>query len=78
MTGTGATATRAEASLRGRYPPRSDFAAAGVAISRPCIVVDMDNVILAWYLPGILSDSRQVNIIICLISAAILMRFRVQ
>lgn len=50
----------AEARLRDRYHPQSNSAAAGVTISRPCIFVDMDNVILGWYLPGILSDSRQV------------------
>jgi hypothetical protein len=50
----------AETRLKRHYPPQSDLAAAGVTISRPCIIVDMDNVILGWYLPGILSDSRQV------------------
>jgi hypothetical protein len=70
-------ATTAESAMRRRYPPRSGPAAAGV-ISCPCIVVDMDNVILAWYLPGILNDSRQVSPLICLISAANIMCFRVQ
>ena len=59
-TGTRA-ATDAEARLRRRYPPQGDSAAARVTVSHPCIVVDMDNVILAWYLPDILSDSRQVT-----------------
>jgi hypothetical protein len=69
----------AEASLRRHYPPRSDLAAAGVTISCPCIVVDMDNIILAWYLPGVLSNSRQVNPFVFLISTAKnLIRFRAQ
>jgi hypothetical protein len=44
-----------EASLRRRYPPLN-----GVTASIPCIIVDMQGIILAWYLPGILTDSRQV------------------
>lgn len=64
------TAKLANASIAGSYPPRSDLMAAGITISSPCIVVDMHNVILAWYLPGALSDSRQVNPFIRLISAA--------
>ncbi|KAF8257003.1 hypothetical protein EI94DRAFT_1539140, partial [Lactarius quietus] len=47
-----------ETSLRKRYPLLNG-SAAEVPISRPCIVVDMHGVILAWYLPGILRDSRQ-------------------
>ncbi|KAN0103717.1 hypothetical protein V8E52_011699 [Russula decolorans] len=43
-----------EASLRRRYPPLD-----GVTASLPCIIVDMQGIILAWYLPGILTDSRQ-------------------
>jgi hypothetical protein len=66
------TAKDSEASIRRSYPPWSDLTAAGLTISSPCVVVDMDNVILAWYLPGALSDSRQVNRLICLISAAYL------
>jgi hypothetical protein len=66
------TAKDSEASIRRSYPPWSDLTAAGLTISSPCVVVDMDNVILAWYLPGALSDSRQVNQLICLISAAYL------
>jgi hypothetical protein len=46
-------------SLRRRYPPLMDT---GVAI-RPCIIVDVHGVILAWYLPGILSNSRQVGLL---------------
>jgi hypothetical protein len=53
-------AEASEASLRRQYPPRDD-SAAGVPISRPCIIVDMQGIILAWYLPGILKDSRQVS-----------------
>lgn len=58
----------AEASLRKRYPPLDDSkvgsalgSAVGVPFSRPCIVVDMQGIILAWYLPGVLNDSRQVS-----------------
>ncbi|KAH9020902.1 hypothetical protein EDB85DRAFT_2152751 [Lactarius pseudohatsudake] len=47
-----------EASMRRQYPLRND-SAADIPISRPCIVVDMQGVNLAWHLPGILSDSRQ-------------------
>jgi hypothetical protein len=46
-----------EASLRRRYPPLDGFTA-----SLPCIIVDMQGIILAWYLPGILTDSRQVSL----------------
>lgn len=58
----------AEASLRKKYPPLNDSkdgsalgSAAGVPFSRPCIIVDMQGIILAWYLPGVLNDSRQVS-----------------
>lgn len=50
-----------EASLRRQYPPEGDLAA-GIITSKPCIIVDKHNVIIAWYLPGILSKSRQVNL----------------
>lgn len=53
--GTKASAER-EASLRRRYPPLD-----GVTDSKPCIIVDMQGIILAWYLPGILTDYRQVS-----------------
>lgn len=46
--------------LRRRYAPRDD-PAAEVPISRPCIVVDARGIILAWHLPGILKESRQVS-----------------
>ena len=49
-----------EASLRQQYP-LNDSAIKG-PISRPCIIVDMQGIILAWYLPGILKDSRQVRL----------------
>ncbi|KAH9166668.1 hypothetical protein EDB89DRAFT_1857208 [Lactarius sanguifluus] len=44
--------------MRRQYPPRNDLAV-DIPISRPCIVIDMQGVILAWHLPGILSDSWQ-------------------
>ena len=46
-----------EASLRRRYPPLN-----GITASIPCIIVDMDGVILTWYLPGIVTGSRQVGL----------------
>ena len=46
-----------EASLKRRYPPLN-----GVTASMPCIVVDMQGIILTWYLPGILTGSRQVSL----------------
>lgn len=49
-----------EASLKRRYPPGDD-SAAELPISRPCVIVDMQGIILTWYLPGILKDSRQVS-----------------
>ena len=55
---------RLEESLRRQYPPEGNLAA-GIVNSKPCIIVDMHNVILAWYLPGILSKSRQVNLSYC-------------
>jgi len=51
-----------EASLKRQYPPRNDMAA-GLPISRPCIIVDMQGIILVWHLPGILNDSRQVSLL---------------
>lgn len=53
-------AQASEASLQRRYPPRGD-SAAEVPMSRPCIIVDMQGIILAWHLPGILKDSRQAS-----------------
>ncbi len=47
-----------EASLRLQYPPLN-----GATASAPCIIVDIDGIILAWYLPGILSDFRQVGLL---------------
>jgi hypothetical protein len=46
-----------EASLKQRYPPLN-----GVTASIPCVVVDMQGIILTWYLPGILTDSRQAGL----------------
>jgi hypothetical protein len=54
-------ALQTEESLNRRYPPRND-SASEVPISRPCIIVDMHGIILAWHLPRILKDSRQVSI----------------
>ena len=48
-----------KASLRKQYPPVEDTAVK----TRPCIIVDLHGVILAWYLPGILSNSRQVGLL---------------
>src|SRR5260370_8572627 len=46
-----------EASLRRQYPPLN-----GVTASTPCIIVDMQGIILAWYLPGIMTNSRQAGL----------------
>ena len=46
-----------EASLKWQYPPLN-----GVTASLPCIIVDMQGIILAWYLSGILTNSRQVSL----------------
>lgn len=46
-----------EKSLRKRYPPLK-----GVTFSAPCIIVDMQGIILTWYLPEILSESRQASV----------------
>jgi hypothetical protein len=51
------TSNQKEGALRRRYPPLN-----GVTASMPCIIVDMQGIILAWYCPGILSDSRQVSL----------------
>jgi len=45
-----------EAALIWRYPLLD-----GVTASTPCIIIDEHDIILAWYLPGILSDQRQVG-----------------
>lgn len=55
-----------EASLRRQYPPLE-----GVTASTSCIIVDRHGIILAWYLPGILSNSRQVSYSPYLIGAEI-------
>lgn len=54
------SALATEDRLNRRYPPRNDLTAE-VPISRPCIIVDMHGIILAWHLPRILKDSRQVS-----------------
>jgi len=46
-----------EKSLQWRYPLLNK-----VTVSVPCIIPDRHGVILAWYLPGVLSDSRQVGL----------------
>jgi hypothetical protein len=46
-----------ETSLKQRYPPLN-----GVTGSTPCIVVDMQGIILTWYLLGLLTDFRQVSL----------------
>ena len=58
--GTGAR-QRNEERLRKRYPPENN-SAADILISAPCILVDMQGVIGVWYLPGILKESRQVDL----------------
>ena len=47
-----------EAMLRRRFPPLKEVK----SLTAPCILVDRHGIILAWYLPGILSDYRQVAI----------------
>ena len=68
-------AEKKESHLRLRFPPR-DGLMAGITMSSPCIVVDMHNVILAWYLPGILDASRQVSLFILSDHHGTLMYFR--
>jgi hypothetical protein len=57
-------ASDAENRIRQCYSPLKNLAMAGIIKTEPCIVVDMDNVILTWYLPGILGSSRQANLFI--------------
>ena len=45
-----------ETRLLDKYPPLN-----GVKISKPCIIIDKQGIIMLWYLPGILNDSRQVG-----------------
>jgi len=47
-----------ELSLRKRYPLLN-----GEMASTPCIIVDTQGIILSWYLPGILTSSRQVGLL---------------
>jgi len=48
---------KSEESQRKKYSPLNR-----VTVSTPCIIINIHGIILAWYLPGILSDSRQVGI----------------
>lgn len=57
--GTGA-GHKSEERLRKRYPPKKS--SADLPISAPCIIVDTQGVIGAWYLPEILKESRQVDL----------------
>lgn len=41
------------------YPPPTEESAE--MLSRPRIIVDMHGVILAWYLPDVLPEGRQVS-----------------
>jgi hypothetical protein len=50
-----------EVQMKRQYPPLDD-SAAEPPVSRPCVIVDKHGIILAWYLPGILQDSRQVSL----------------
>jgi hypothetical protein len=63
--------------MRNKYPPEEN-SAAKVPISSPCIIVDMQGIILAWYLPRILNRSRQVDLSTCLNSTSNLMCFRMK
>jgi hypothetical protein len=47
-----------EESRQRQYPPLND----SVKMTRPCIITDLHGAILAWYLPGILNESRQVGL----------------
>ena len=47
-----------EASLKQQFAPLD-----GVMASTPCIIIDAQGIIMAWYLPKILSDSRQVGLL---------------
>ena len=58
--GTGA-GQKSKESLRKWYPPENNLAA-DLPISTPCILIDMQGVIGAWYLPRILKESWQVNL----------------
>ena len=62
-----------ETQLKQQYKPLDE-----VTASVPCIVIDMQGIILVWYLLGILSDSRQVRLLPCLIIAENLICVRMQ
>src|SRR5580693_2543547 len=57
-------ASDADNRMQRRYPPLTNLARAGNINTEACIIVDMDNVILTWYLPGILGNSRRVSLFI--------------
>jgi hypothetical protein len=54
--GTNGSITK-ERSLRKQYPPLK-----GITFLAPYIIVDMQGIILTWYLPEILSESRQASV----------------
>jgi hypothetical protein len=45
-----------EIRLLEKYPPLN-----WVRISKPCIIIDKQGIIMLWYLPGILNEPRQVG-----------------
>ena len=49
-------AIQREESIQQQYPLLK-----ACGISKPCIICDMQGIILTWYLPGILNGSRQVG-----------------
>jgi hypothetical protein len=51
------TSLKREASLKKEFPPLN-----GVKASTPCIIIDKQGVIVTWYLPGILADSRKAGL----------------
>jgi hypothetical protein len=66
-------ANEREESLRRRYPPLN-----GVRALIPCVIVDVQGIIVTWYLPGILSNTRQVGLLVCPIAAENLTPLRSQ
>src|SRR5260370_14011722 len=49
-----------EDQLTARYPPLNPLKQ--IRGNKQCIIVDRHGIILTWYLPGILEDSRQVGL----------------
>jgi hypothetical protein len=77
-TNSGATAVqKSEDRIRNQYPPE-ETSAAKVSISIPCIIVDIQGIILAWYLPRILKSSQQVDLSTFPNTKSNLMCFRVK